>query len=90
MTAKTKSPPEWQLQTAKAQFSQVVRCALESGPQLVTKAGVPTVYIVSADLFETEFSSKVQDRKSILLSSPHKEIPLDVIRDRDEGRKVSL
>ncbi len=81
---------EWQLQTAKAQFSRVVNCALESGPQLVTKGGIPAVYIVSADMFETELSSKTKDRKRILLSSPHRDTPLDLTRDRDDGREVEL
>ena len=80
----------WQLQTAKAQFSQVVKRATESGPQLVTKAGVPAVYIISAELFETQFSKGVMDRKSILRSSPHQETRLSFDRDRDEGREVEL
>jgi antitoxin Phd len=41
----------WQLQTAKAQFSRVVKCAVDSGPQLVTKAGKPAVFIVYAKQF---------------------------------------
>ena len=80
----------WQLQTAKAQFSQVVKRATESGPQLVTKAGTPAVYVVSAELFEAQFSKDVKDRKRILRSSPHHDIRLDVERDRHEGREVEL
>ena len=80
----------WQLQTAKAQFSRVVKCAVDSGPQLVTKAGKPAVYIVSAKLFETEMSRNGHDRKSILLASPHRDTTLDLDRARDEGREVEL
>ncbi len=80
----------WQLQTAKAQFSKVVKRAVDSGPQLVTKAGKPAVYIVSAKLFETEISRNGQNRKSILLASPHLDTVLDLDRDRDEGREVEL
>ncbi len=80
----------WQLQTAKAQFSRVVKCAVDDGPQLVTKAGKPAVYIVSAKLFETEFFRNGHDRKSILLNSPHLDTTLDLDRDQVEGREVDL
>ncbi|NLX25722.1 MAG: type II toxin-antitoxin system Phd/YefM family antitoxin [Lentisphaerae bacterium] len=81
---------EWQLQTAKAQFSQVVNRALRSGPQLITKAGRPAVYVISAELFETEFASKTRDRKNILLSSPHQDTFLNLDRDPAEGREVEV
>ena len=80
----------WQLQTAKAQFSQVVKCAVDKGPQLVTKSGKPAVYVVSATLFDAEMSRNGQDRKSILLESPHVDVTLNLDRDRNEGREVEL
>jgi antitoxin Phd len=80
---------EWQLQAAKAQFSQVVNRAINNGPQLVTKAGQPAVYVISAELFEREFSH-TKDRKAILLSSPHRDTELDLSRDQEEGREVTL
>jgi len=86
--AKNDTQPSWQLQTAKSQFSQVVKRAVDSGPQLVTKAGKPAVYIVSAKLFETEFSRNVPDRKSILIASPHRDTVLDLDRAQDDGREV--
>jgi prevent-host-death family protein len=78
----------WQLQTAKAQFSRVVKRAVENGPQLVTKAGEPAVYVVSAKLFESEMGRI--DRKQILRQSPHADTVLDLARDPDEGREVEL
>lgn len=90
MTLNDSSQSEWQLQTAKAQFSQVVNRAMESGPQLITKAGRPAVYVISAEMFETEFRSKAKDRKSILLSSPHQDTFLNLDRDQEEGREVTL
>ena len=90
ITSKTTPPSVWQLQTAKAQFSKVVRGAVESGPQLITKAGNPAVYIISADLYEAEFSGNSKDRKSILLASPHHDTELELDRDKDEGREVEL
>ena len=90
IATKNKIQTSWQLQTAKAQFSQVVKRAMDTGPQLVTKAGKPAVYIVSAKLFETEMSRNGHDRKSILLASPHLDTTLDLDRARDEGREVEL
>lgn len=37
----------WQLQEAKAKFSEVVRCAQEEGPQAVSVHGTPEVVIIS-------------------------------------------
>ncbi len=90
IAVKNDPPCSWQLQTAKAQFSQVVKCAVDSGPQLITKAGKPAVYIISAKLFETEFSQGAQSRKSILLASPHRDTVLDLDRARDDGREIAL
>lgn len=91
MIAKTnKIQTSWQLQTAKAQFSQVVKQAMDLEPQLVTKAGKPAVYIVSAELFESEMFRSGQDRKSILLASPHLDTTLDMDRAQNEGREVEL
>ncbi|GEM_PF-6085606 len=36
IAVKNDTQPQWQLQTAKAQFSQVVKRAVDSGPQLVS------------------------------------------------------
>ena len=85
------TPPqaEWQLQAAKAQFSQVVNRAIDSGPQLVTKAGAPAVYVISAELYEREFGAQTKDRKAILQASPHCDLELDLSRELDEGREVS-
>lgn len=39
---------EWQLQEAKARFSEVVRRATNEGPQVVTVRGEPAAVVVSA------------------------------------------
>ncbi len=80
----------WQLQQAKAQFSEVVNCALEGVPQLVTRSGRPSVYIVSAELYEDQHASNGLNRKDIFLSSPACEIELDMLRDKSDGRDVAL
>ena len=41
----------WQLQEAKAKFSEVVEAALQEGPQAVTRRGDQAVVIVSHEAF---------------------------------------
>ena len=90
ISTKNTMQSSWQLQTAKAQFSQLVRRAMDMGPQLVTKAGKPAVYIISAKLFESDILGEGLDRKSILLASPHLDTILNLERARSEGREVEL
>ncbi len=89
MIAEKENAPVWQLQTAKAQFSKVVRNALAGEPQLVTKGGAPAVYVISAETYEAE-ASKSSDRKRILLASPHGDIDLNLTRSETDGREVEL
>jgi len=51
-------PRKWQLQTAKAQFSEVFRRARTEGPQHVTKAGKEEVVILSKEDFEKDQQTK--------------------------------
>ena len=44
-------PRTWQLQEAKARFSEVVNQALTHGPQTVTRRGRAAVVIVAVDQF---------------------------------------
>jgi antitoxin Phd len=80
----------WQLQEAKARFSYVVKRALEDEPQLVTRSGQPAVYIVAAKTYDAEHARHEISRKGVLLSSPCRDVELDVRRDQDEGREVVL
>ncbi|OGS37822.1 MAG: hypothetical protein A3K19_20530 [Lentisphaerae bacterium RIFOXYB12_FULL_65_16] len=41
----------WQLQEAKARFSEVVNQALENGPQAVTRRGREAVVVIAAEEF---------------------------------------
>ncbi len=41
----------WQLQEAKAKFSEVVEAAIREGPQTVTRRGEDAVVIVSHEVF---------------------------------------
>jgi prevent-host-death family protein len=53
---------EWQLQTAKAKFSQLVQKAINEGPQTVTRHSRPVVVVVSAEEFELMRDAKSTSR----------------------------
>ena len=40
---------EWQVQEAKAKFSELLETSREEGPQVVTKRGVKTAVLVSIE-----------------------------------------
>ena len=43
---------QWTLQDAKNKFSEVVTAACNGTPQVVTKRGIPSVVVLSVDVFE--------------------------------------
>ena len=77
----------WQLQQAKARFSEVVQRAIEDGPQTVTRRGKPAVVVVAADEFE-QMRERTPTLKELLLECPLEGVDLD--RPRDYGRDVDL
>ena len=80
----------WQLQQAKARFSEVVNRALDGVPQLVTRSGRPSVYVVSAETYSSDRQQRGLDRKKVLLSGPSSDIELDSLRCKLDGREVCL
>jgi prevent-host-death family protein len=80
----------WQLQTAKSKFSQVVNQALEEGPQIVTRHGKAVVVIVSMD----EYQKMIDPQPSLLellLNSPLSDSGLEIQRDKEDyGREFVL
>ena len=78
----------WQLQDAKQRLSELVRQALEEGPQVVTRRGKDAVVVMSMEEFE-KLSRGRPDFKAHLRSAP----PigrLRIARDRRPARKVEL
>jgi len=78
----------WQLQAAKNKLSEVVNNALQGKPQLITKNGRPAVYVISSKDYEA--LTKKKGLKSVLLSSPHKDLEIPIPRQRDGGRDIHL
>jgi antitoxin Phd len=82
----------WQVQTAKARFSEVFRLARTAGPQRITKQGKEGVVMISYEQFE-ELTVKVHQPKSIVQffrESPLVGVELDLERDKDTGRDIEF
>lgn len=82
----------WQLQAAKARFSEVFRRALAEGPQYVTRQGKDAVVIVPAEEFERLTGRTRQPRSLVAFfaESPLAGAELNLERKPDYGRKVKL
>src|ERR1700693_3537215 len=82
----------WQLQTAKARFSEVFRRARAEGPQYVTRQGKEAVVIVPAEEFERLAGRTRQPRSLVAFfaESPLADLELNLKRKPDYGRRVTL
>jgi len=82
----------WQLQIAKARFSEVFRRARSEGPQWVTRQGKEAVVILPAEDYEN-LTRRTRQPKSLVkffAESPLAKVKLDLERARDYGRTVKL
>jgi antitoxin Phd len=80
----------WQIQSAKARFSEVFRRARTEGPQRITRQGKEGVIMVSEEQFERLVSKSRQPKSLVdfLRNSPLRGVTLD--RDPDPGRDIEL
>ena len=81
--------PSWQIQTAKARFSEVFRRARTEGPQLITRQGKEGVVMISDVQYE-QLVGKSHQPKSIVQffrESPLVGVDLNLEREKDEGRR---
>ena len=82
----------WQLQTAKARFSELFRRARTEGPQVVTRQGKEQVVVLPAEQF-AQLTKRVRHPKKLVkffAESPLARVTLDLNRDRDSGREINL
>jgi len=77
----------WQLQEAKARFSEVVTRALQEGPQTVTRRGREAVVIVAAETFRR--SSSTRRPRDFFRLGPFLD-DVDLERDRSLPRRSDL
>ena len=81
----------WQLQTAKARFSEVFRLVHAEGPQWVTRQGKETIVILPAEEFEklTRRSKQPASLVEFFAQSPLAKVALNLDRPLDYGRHVN-
>ena len=82
----------WQLQTAKARFSELFRRARSEGPQYVTRQGKEAVVVLPAEEFErlTERARQPRSLVKFFGESPLAKVKLNLERRSDYGRDIDL
>ena len=82
----------WQLQTAKARFSELFRRAQKEGPQYVTRQGKDAVVVLTAEEFErlTARSRQPGSLVRFFAESPLARAEVNLERSPDYGREVEL
>jgi len=80
---------KWQLQEAKARFSEVVKSSREEGPQEITVHGRPAAVLISKDDYDRLVRPK-PNLVDFLKASPLRGIRLDLRRDKSPARKIKL
>ena len=82
----------WQLQTAKAKFSEVFRLARSEGPQRITRQGKEGVVMISDEQYERLMVKSYQPKSIVQFfrESPLVGVKLDLERDTDAGRDLEL
>jgi antitoxin Phd len=85
-----KTSKRWQLQEAKAKFSQVFEKAIVEGPQYVTRRGKDEAVLLPAKDYEKLLAAK-RPRPSlleVLRSAPTPLSDLDTSREDDPDRRI--
>jgi prevent-host-death family protein len=78
----------WQLQEAKQRFSEVVRQALDDGPQVVTRHGEEVAVVVSMEEYRRLAGTR-SDFRDFLLSGPDLSA-VEIHRPSERPRRVEL
>ncbi|MBI5119922.1 MAG: type II toxin-antitoxin system Phd/YefM family antitoxin [Rhodospirillales bacterium] len=79
----------WQVQEAKARFSELLRHAAKDGPQAITVRGQTTAVVVSKTEYE-RLKGRKPSLVKLMQSSPLAGVDLDTKRDRSLPRDVDL
>ena len=79
----------WQVQEAKARFSELMRGADKTGPQTITVRGRRTAVLLSAKDYD-RLSGRKSSLVAFMRASPLAGIDLTVDRDRSPARDIDL
>ncbi len=82
----------WQLQTAKARFSEVFRKARSEGPQWITRQGKEAVVVLPAEEFKKLKRRRKQPKSLVhfFAESPLAGSGIDLESKPDYGRPIDL
>jgi prevent-host-death family protein len=86
-TSRKKGP--WQIQEAKAKFSELIDDVLKHGMQKITKYGEEIVVILSKEEFH-KLSKPKESLIDFFKKSPCQDIGLDLSRDKELVRDIDL
>jgi len=84
------SGPPWRLEEAKARFSEVVRRARTEGPQHVTVRGEPAVVVISAEELTRLLPPAPQSPSLVEFLQTLDLGGVDLDRESDLGRDLTL
>jgi prevent-host-death family protein len=80
----------WQMQTAKARFSELVKHAAQEGPQDITLHGHSVAVVVSRELFD-RLSGNEQSLVDFMCASPlHGRDDIMIERNRGLPREITF
>jgi prevent-host-death family protein len=82
----------WQIQTAKARFSEVFRLARTAGPQRITRQGREGVVMISDEQYDQLVGKSHQPKNLVQFfrESPLVGVELDLERNKDTGHDIEL
>lgn len=80
---------EWQLQTAKAQLSDLVKQAQRKGPQAISVHGTVAVIVISQKEYQSLSAPKIS-LVAFMQKSPLVGLELDLSRNQSKTRDIDL
>jgi len=85
-------PDSWQVQTAKARFSEVFRRARAEGPQRIRRQGKDGVVMIAEEQYDQLVGRSHQPASLVQFfrKSPLVGVDLDLDRDRAPARDIEL
>jgi antitoxin Phd len=79
----------WQMQEAKAKFSELIKNVVDKEPQLISVRGKPIVVVISFDKYKNLTSNKM-NFVELMRNSPLVGVEIDVNRTLDKEREINL
>ena len=80
---------KWQMQEAKARLSELIKSAVNNGPQEISVRGKSTAVILSIDKYRELVNTK-DNLVKFMQKSPLVGIVLDIERNAEKPRKIDL